>query len=270
MLDLINLDVESTENDFKMDMTVEFNKLNVLVGMNGSGKTLIMKFAWFAGYMLQAYKVMLKVEPERTDEMFMEMLQKVFTWTFDEPQDMLGTIEVSDKNREKFAFKVSFKNGLMDHFNMEVIDPKEFSLGNVAMVQFNSKEARTFEQYGKYLKLKKRFGFDHLSEEALDDICDIYKLYDVLWFEQLIVSVASMAKNGPNDILKSATGRSVIHSIFEGAGEGEASPSTELVAIKDVDSLPTFVMADASEKKALSLSSGQQAMLMMIMFAGAQ
>ncbi len=272
MLDIMNLDIESTKSDFKMEMEVPLNKLNVLVGANGSGKTLMMKFAWFAGYMLQAYKVLLVVEPEKTDELFAEMMQKVFRWTFDEPDDMFGSIAIRDKNLEKFNFSVVFKDGKMNHFVMDIIDPEEFKMGNIQGVQFNSKEARTFEQCARYIKLKKKFGIETLTDDGLDELCEFFKIYDVLWFEQLIHKVKQFACDGLPETLTSATGRGIMHSIFIGAAEGAddvEKPSTDLVSIKDDGGLPLFVMADGSEKKATSLSSGQQSMLMLLLFSGA-
>ncbi len=268
MLDKMVMDIESTKNDFKMNTTVEFTSLNVLTGMNGSGKTLIMKFAWFAGYVLQAYKLMLVIDPENSDKLFAEMLQKVFRWTFDEPQDMIGTISIQDVNREKFDLTVAFKDGDMDYFDIDVIDPKEFSVGSIASVQFNSKEARTFTQYAKYLKIKKKFGITELTEENLDEICDIFKLYDVLWFENLQRTVDDLTTNGLNPIFTSVTGRSALNSIFAGADSAIEidSDKTTLVEVKQEEGVPIFIMANGDEKRSTSLSSGQQSMLMMTIF----
>ncbi len=271
MLDRIILDVESTKDDFKMDMTIDFNELNILVGMNGSGKTLILKFAWFAGYLLQAYKVMLAVDPKNSDRLFAEMVTKVFKWTFDEPQDMFGTISIEDKDHEKFSFTVAFKDAGMDYFDIDIIDPKEFSVGSITNVQYNSKEARTFEQYARYLKIKKKFGINQLTEEGLNDICDIFKLYDVLWFENLQRIVSDIVENGLNPIFTSKVGENILSQIFAGA-ESSSNDSDRfiLAGIKEEEGVPIFVMADGSEKKATSLSSGQQSMMMMTVFgAGA-
>ncbi len=266
MLEVIVLEVRSKEDDFNMDMEIEFNQLNVLVGMNGAGKTLIMKFAWFAGYMLQLYKVTMAVENEKTDEVFAELMQNVFKWTFDESQDINGIISVRDKDNEKFNFRVTFEEGKLSSFNMDVIDPKEFTLAAIQGVQFNSKTARTFNSYEQYLKVKKVNNIVNLTPDSLNTMCEFFKLYDVVWFENVFRKVKDMVANGLSPIITEGVGRGAMSAIFAGADAGVGRGERHLVAVKEQDDkegMPIFVMDDGSERKALRLSSGQQSMLMM-------
>ncbi len=264
MLDVMVLEIGSKEDDFNMDMEIEFNQLNVLVGMNGSGKTLIMKFAWFAGYMLQVYKVTMATENEKTEEVFAGLMQNVFNWTFDETGDITGTISVHDKTKEKFNFNVTFEEGRLSNFTMDVINPKEFTLSTVQGVQFNSKTARTFDNYAQYLKIKKLNNITILTPDSLNTICEYFKLYDVVWFENVYRKVKDMIDNGLSPRITEGAGRGALSTIFAGA---DAGPSDRyLVSIKEQagnEGMPIFVMDDGSEKKALRLSSGQQSMLMM-------
>ena len=270
MLQKMKLNIESTSGDFKMNMDIGFGKLNLLAGMNGSGKTLVLKFAWFSGYVIQLYKILLITEKERTDTVFAELVQNVFDWTFDEPDDLNGTIGIQDEDRKIFNFNVTFKNGKLDYFNMDLIDAAEFQISNIQNIQFNSKTARTFDAFAQYLKIKKLNDITTVYTNEIPKLAEFFKLYDILWFEGIIVKLDRMVKNGLPEIIVSEAGNSVLASIFEGANSSSNSADDDdciLESIKSLDGLPVFVMKDGSEKKALRLSSGQQSMLMLTLFS---
>ncbi len=270
MLQKMKLNIESVSSDFKMNMDIGFSRLNVLAGMNGSGKTLVLKFAWFSGYVIQLYKVLLLTEKERTDTVFAELLQNVFDWTFDEPDDLNGTIGVQDEDGKIFNFNVTFKNGKLDYFNMDLIDAAEFQINNIQNVQFNSKTARTFDAFAQYLKIKKLNDITTVYTNEIPKLAEFFKLYDILWFEGIIVKLDRMVQNGLPKIIVSDVGSSTVASIFEGANSRSDSTFDDgyiLESVKKVDGLPVFVMKDGKENKALRLSSGQQSMLMLTLFS---
>ncbi len=264
MLDIMTLDLKIGDDlDMKLD-SLEFGRMNLMAGQNGSGKTLLLKFGWFLGYTLQLYKAVMMISPANVDATFAGSIQKVFEWTFDETEDITGTVGAHDKNKEKFNFSVTFKEGKLDYFVMDILDPKEFTLNSIEGVQFNSKTARTFDNYAQYLKFKKSHGIANLMPNDLEILCEHYKLYDVMWFEKVLTKVKNMIDNGlsPGDIDEAEHG--VIYTIFENTKKD--APDCYLVSVREEhgkEGLPIFVLSDGREKKALRLSSGHQSLLMM-------
>ncbi len=266
MLGKITIDIKA--KDFVLGsgsgFSIEFSKLNVFAGMNGSGKTFIMKCAWVSSYLLQLYKVALEFAPQNTDETFAKDATNVLKYTFDNAEDLNGSIMIQDPDEDIYRLIISFKEGKIDYFNIDILNPAKFSIGNIQNVQFNSKEARTFEQYHKYHKLKEKFGITSLSEESVAEICEFFKLYDVIWFENVrnkLKEYDTKRLEEVNPLFKNNELVSSLGDLFT-----KSIGDFDLIGINEKDKLPVFELSNGDVYEALDLSSGQQSMLMMMLF----
>ncbi len=256
MIGKMILDINA--KDFSMELDIPFGQLNVIAGMNGVGKTFVMKTAWLAGILLQFYKVTLVMAPGKVDELFAEEAKKMFRYTFDNAEELNGSIMIQDEEEEIYRFVVSFKDGTVDYFNVDLLNPAKFSIGNIQSIQFNSKEARTFTQYAQYQKLKTRFGITDLTEEAIEEICEFFKIYDVIWFEHVYQKLQHMIQNGLDPAYSEGIALELFHDVFEG--------KSKLIGVEEDSGVPVFVFEDASKKKATELGTGHQSMLMIALF----
>ncbi len=268
MLGKITIDIKAKDFVLGEDsgFSIEFSKLNVFAGTNGSGKTFILKCAWVTSYLLQLYKVTLQLSPQNVDETFAKAAADILKYTFDNAEDLNGSIMIQDPSEEIYRLVLSFKEGNIDYFNVDMINPAKFSIGNIQSVQFNSKDARTFEQYHKYQKLKTRFGITNLTEEAVGEICEFFKLYDVLWFENVYNKLKEYDTKKLEEVCPLFTSSdlaSFLGDIFNNTSPGS---NFDLIGISEKNKLPVFELANGDAYEALNLSSGQQSMLMMLLF----
>jgi predicted ATP-binding protein involved in virulence len=250
--------------DFDLgDMELEFNRLNIFTGKNGSGKTLVFKTVWFVSNALNIYKAMSMAGVPKLDEIFEEEVNRLFRLTFHEHEKLDGAMQISDKKDEIFVFTLAFNGGTLEHFQLDIRDMKRFEVGSIQSVKYNSKEARTFEAYNRYIKTKKMLGIDTLqSNDDFEKLGEWYRVYDMMWFEEMYQTILHYEEN-PEAIEAYYTLLSQLGSkeLVE-----EVSPFREghkLVAKEGVlyDRNP-----DGNLKDLATLSSGEQAILMMLLF----
>jgi hypothetical protein len=229
--------------------------------MNGAGKSFIMKFAWFSGYALQLYKTILLVNPTNTDKIFKEELQNLFRYTFDQAEELTGSIMIYDKDEEIYRFVLSFDEGALGYFNMDILDASKFNMNQISAVSYNSKEARTFNQTDRYHRMKARFGITVLDKNAMEELTEFFRIYDILWYEQVLAKVQSFDKGEFDSKLNDVMLRSVVATLFNDIGV------TDIKAKPGFPWVPIFHMDDGTTRDVLVLSAGSQAMLMMTAFA---
>jgi recombinational DNA repair ATPase RecF len=257
MLDIIDVDLEAP--NFKMALSMEFSSLNLFTGANGSGKSFIIKFAWYTSYMLQLYKVQLNINPKTSEDFFAEHASKLFGYVFDNSEEISGWIQIRDKERRKLAFALELKNGELNSFDVDIIDPKEFLLSNIQSVKYASKETRTFEAYDRYKKIKKKFGLKSIAtEEALDEICEFYKIYDVLWFESLPAKLIDFQAALKKDNIRTNFLDLINNSNADNNLEGVTTLGLE-------NDEPVFIFEDGSTEAIKKFSSGVQSMTMLLL-----
>ena len=157
---------------------MEFNKISFFVGLNGTGKSFLLKQNFLMSYAITGYY--LSVEngvPVKIEDLLNFALQN----TFSEP-DFNGTIEASYTNGLRLSY--TMENGVVKEALL-VENGEEVTSADVPFVKFLSAEMRTFDDISRYLKLRKRVsGVEGMPnmEELLKD----YRLYDVLYLESLI------------------------------------------------------------------------------------
>jgi len=265
MLDKIHFHEFGIE-DFNLgDMSLEFNKLNVFVGQNGAGKTMIFKAAWFMSFTLQLYKTMQLLNIPNIDAEFRKEANIVFDMTWTSSEKVSGAIMIEDKNAEIFGYSAIIVDGKVDSFNINVLDIDKFAVGEVQQVSYNTKDARTFTQYEQYLKLKKRFGIDSFgSVGELEEFKDFYRLYDILWFEKVKANIDThVAGTNPNMDRVLSMWDDIMCKDYYGKDVG-LPLGADFVFMNSM----IYINNDKTTMKPLSdYDAGTQSMIMMSMFA---
>jgi hypothetical protein len=161
-LDRIKIKVDKPIN---IDFDIEYQKLSLFTGLNGSGKSLIMKLSW-------AFSTIMAILHAEPHHLASDITQYVMDNTF-EDQDFNGEIDATFR---KGTLKMSIENGKIVRAEY-YIDP---AVKTCPSVTFMSKNTRTISQINQYLKLEKQL-------PTKDDLLEFYKLYDVAYVEQLKV-----------------------------------------------------------------------------------
>ena len=153
-----------------------------------------------------------------------------------------GEIKIEFENNKYIS--VFLENGIVKDFNSNLN-----SEDIVTTVNFLSKNFRTFDQINSYLRVRSGIKkSNNISEEELTNkLCDIYKLYDIVYIERLI-------KKCPFDNFE------ILKSI-------EEFGIKEIESINfDIDELYFYArMNDGSLKKLNQLGSGEQSIISMIL-----
>ena len=251
--------------DFDLgDMDIEFSKLNIFAGMNGVGKTFIFKTAWFASNALNIYKALSMMGAPKLDEIFEEEVNRLFRLTFHEHEKLSGTMQISDKESEIFTFTIAFNEGTLDHFQLDIRDMKRFEVGDIQKIKYNSREARTFEAYNRYFKTKKMLGIDApQSNDDFEKLGEWYRLYDMMWFEEMYQIIKRYEEN-PEALEAFYT---LLTQIGTKDLVEEISPFREGHKLVAKEGILYDRQPDGNLKDLATLSSGEQSILMMLLFS---
>ena len=177
---LINLKCEIQELFGGGKIDIDFNKINTYVGKNGTGKTVLLKLAWFGTYITSN-----KILEERgflpqnsiQEDFVNHTISKVF-----EEVDFNGKMVFNFENN--LTTTVIFEKGICIDITFSNLT-KENKVTNIL---FMSKELRLFTELVRYLKLRKRVNGTEriMSPDAFEEILNDYKIYDALAVEHLL------------------------------------------------------------------------------------
>ena len=177
---LINLKCEIQELFGGGKIDIDFNKINIYVGQNGTGKTVLLKLAWFGTYITSN-----KILEERgflpqnsiQEDFVNHTISKVF-----EEVDFNGKMVFNFENN--LTTTVIFEKGICIDITFSNLT-KENKVTNIL---FMSKELRLFTELVRYLKLRKRVNGTEriMSPAAFEEILNDYKIYDALAVEHLL------------------------------------------------------------------------------------
>ncbi len=178
--------------DFEMmKQEIELKNLNLLIGANGVGKTLIMKLTWVLNMISQL--VVLK-QPLK------EGAQFIIDNSVPETQ-MMGTIGLKYSNGA--AIKVELLDGKVtgvDYLGFEKIDQPQKCI-------YMSAEMRLFSAIKRYCGLRKSIGAEKMVEH--------YKLYDVCYIEGLIPKMPLILDKRTRHILESIDVKDLLSIEFD-------------------------------------------------------
>ena len=178
MLTNIKCEIQELFGGGKID--IDFNKINIYVGQNGTGKTVLLKLAWFGTYITSN-----KILEERgflpqnciQEDFVNHTISKVF-----DEVDFNGKMVFTFENN--LTTTLIFEKGICIDITYSNLT-KENKVTNIL---FMSKELRLFTELVRYLKLRKRVNGTEriMSPTAFEEILEDYKIYDALVAEKLI------------------------------------------------------------------------------------
>lgn len=156
---------------------LENRNITILVGPNGSGKTLILILQWIASTFLGVYaKTRGPGEPKALD-----IAAPLFKHSFDNC-DIDGTIAVTISDDTTVYFDLS--NGIPVHAD---VSNELKADANIPAAVFMSKNIRLFDQIKIYLKMRKMLiGSGPMTDTAMNSLLDAFKIFDMAHIEMLI------------------------------------------------------------------------------------
>ena len=178
MLKNIKCEIQELFGGSKID--IDFNKINIYVGQNGTGKTVLLKLAWFGTY-ITSNKILEErgfLPQNSIQENFVNhTISKVF-----EEVDFNGKMVFNFENN--LTTTLIFEKGICIDITYSNLT-KENKVTNIL---FMSKELRLFTELVRYLKLRKRVNGTEriMSPAAFEEILNDYKIYDALAVEHLL------------------------------------------------------------------------------------
>ena len=239
------------ENTLSFKEPIEFQKLNVIIGHNGIFKSFIFKTIFAMGNALETYKILLKLGIQNLDEVFKQEFDDIFKWTFFDPETISGPIELTG---DGFEFKIEIQDGKLNSFNL--MTDKEFPTYDIQPIKYNSKNARTFDAARQYNVLKKNLNIQEISsKEELAKLCEMYPLYDIMWWEGIIAQLK-------NPVIFDE----IIKVLRETFSDEKVFRNLKQI-VPDEQNNTILVYEDGSKIPAYRLSSGEQSLLMMTLFS---
>ena len=168
-----------------MDTNLEFQRLNLIVGMNGAGKSLMNKLVWASATFLSS-KIAEKVYNIKDTKDDVDAFQFIMDNTFDE-QDFNGTFEfhLRDEllNVSFYCIKFEMVDGKVEDLRWSFPDDVIAS----GAVTYLSTFVRDFSNIERYLKTKNMMQVDTIHNwDDIEKLCGMFKIYDILALESII------------------------------------------------------------------------------------
>lgn len=160
---------------------VGFNRIMILTGQNGSGKSMLLK----TQYAMNSLANIIILTAGKGGD-FIGLAQYFFDGTF-EDLDFTGDIIVNYNNMNSLS--VTLSNGKVT----ECIPIIDANIDEPTPVIFMSKSMRTFDEIKMYLKIRKT-SVDDSEPHTLENMRNFYKLYDISYVEGLIGLVGAGLK----------------------------------------------------------------------------
>ena len=204
---------------------INLNKVTLLTGMNGTGKTMVLKCVWIMNLLASTYS---KSDLKNTQLFSQFVLDNSF-----DNQTFSGSIIAKWST---LVLALRFTDGNVEAFEAEVLGKAEYEFPI-----FMSKEMRLFSDITSYLKIKEELKVDINTEEGLIKITKFYKIYDVFLVERLLNRL-------PYKLTSQETG-----SLKEDLKKEIKSLSLQGTQIMYTDEKGTF--------STLTLSAGEQSLL---------
>ncbi len=171
------------ESTIPNQMRIDINKLSLFTGMNGTGKTLILRQIWILNYIVNTY---VYTEGKISLEQITKALQFLFDNSFDN-NDFTGRIKGEFAHLE---IEFVIDNGTVSNLSFMCIGCDIKDLEPMGLPNYMSSDMRLFSDIIKYLKFKKLLKLDkpftEFTDEELKSLCEVYKIFDVISTEKLL------------------------------------------------------------------------------------
>jgi len=232
---------------------VEFGRVNVIVGANGNGKTLLLKIIWFINYCLYIYKILKVINPTQADTLFKIELIKIINLSFEYEETLSCNIIIDGNSGSDYTFGIEVENNKLVNFILNIDDNKSFIDEVGGVPRFAGGDTRSFGRYENYVNTLEIFNITSINnhDDALK-IRKFFRLYDIIFYENLRNTLVS--ENRLKIFNQNMT------NIEELLTDDIFSKDHEIV-VKDM--IP-FVKTQDKLKKMSALSSGSQNMIMML------
>lgn len=158
----LNVDIDQP---MKLKADLDMNALNLYVGKNGSGKSLILKMTWALATIM-----VFKINRTGTSEAeILQIAQYVWDNTFEDNNfnGLVGAIHPGGK------ISIGFKNGKVESLVINVDE----SIVDAPSPLFLSVTMRTFDEVERFFKLQDKIGIESMPE--------YYRLYDSVYAHKL-------------------------------------------------------------------------------------
>jgi energy-coupling factor transporter ATP-binding protein EcfA2 len=222
---MLNVDIDQP---IKLKSDLDVNKLNIYVGQNGSGKSLILKMTW-ALATIMVFKINRKTTSEAE---ILQIAQYVWDNTFEDKNfnGLVGAIHPGGK------ISLGFKNGILESMNIDVAE----SIVDAPAPLFLSTTMRTFDEIERFFKLQDKIGIDAMPE--------YYRLYDSVYAHKI-------KKQFEDEI--------IVDKDLEDSLKNFNLDKYDIVSFRYKNNKFIFTNSKGEEKSMSSLSKGEQSLLNM-------
>jgi hypothetical protein len=148
---------------------MEINKLNIMIGANGAGKSFVLVTSWVFAYISSTI-----VLSGINGPMLNDMVQFTVSNCYD-IKDLTGEMGVVFESGAEIYIKLN--EGKVETVNYSGFEGVTIPTG----VSYMSSAMRTFEAISMYLKFRK------MANNNIEELLKTFKLYDVMQIESMIV-----------------------------------------------------------------------------------
>ena len=250
--------------DFKLELTPADN-INVLIGQNGVGKTMYLVCTWFIHHVMQVYQTSLIIDPKTADKNFAFGVDTSISMTFDNHENMSGIMVYEGQmNATDFKFQLHIENGKLFHYDITYTDLQKFVDGRMQPAIYNSKTARSFSEYERYLSTLDILDVQNLKDiKHLKKLGKLYKLFDIMWFERITKLLKQWNKEGIPEYAQDFIQN--FNNYYPGLDESGAPDFGHNANFHIINSLP-YIVSDTQNRRFSQLGDGHQSVLMIHVF----
>lgn len=218
---------------------LNLQKLNLMVGTNGSGKTFCLVTMWLFGYLSSCVIIMRRIPNPAGLEQF---AQHAVDHCYDS-KDITGNMSVVFDSGAEIS--ITLNEGKVENISHTGFEDIE----HFVPFRFMSSAMRTFEAMNMYLKLRgmlEKMG--HKGEQLTNEMLKTFKLYDVIQLEHMIMSMPYKVSKELQESMKN----------FD-IGEGFREFGVDL----EKGNFYVILDPDGKQKDLATFSKGEQALINM-------
>lgn len=167
-------------NPREMNFDMNYNALTLLVGTNGSGKSLLLKLTWITSFIMESILALKNHNVVQSQEELINFIQETYDNTF-EDQNFHGDINFIFEDENNYI-NIKFNTGKVENLDINLTSDTEFT----GFPIFMSTSTRAYDDIVKFLKLAKLVNYNMATGENLNKILEHYRLYDVFFISKIV------------------------------------------------------------------------------------